>query len=84
MTGVQTCALPIFLILQLIFSLALLWALVYFRKQRLPKLKEWLKVGLLGLLNPGIAYTLSLIGLTTTTASMYVRIKCVARSRSPN
>ena len=81
------------LTIQLIFSVGLLWSLIYlgafhfswkfrgcfnsFEKHpiyftgghHLPK-SLWMKVGWLGLLNPGISYTLSLIGLKTTTASM--------------
>lgn len=55
---------------QLIVSVSLLWLLVFLSKKPLASKTKWLKVGWLGLLNPGISYTLSLIGLTTTTASM--------------
>jgi len=58
------------LTIQLIVSVGLLWPLIFFKGRRLPEKGKWLKVGWLGLLNPGISYTLSLIGLTTTTASM--------------
>ncbi len=57
------------LLIQLAFSNLLLWALVVFSHQhQLPK-RNLLRVGLLGLLNPGLAYTLSLLGLASTTAS---------------
>jgi drug/metabolite transporter (DMT)-like permease len=58
------------LTIQLIFSAGLLWPLVFFKGRPLPKKAKCLTVGWPGLLNPGISYTLSLIGLTTTTASM--------------
>jgi drug/metabolite transporter (DMT)-like permease len=56
--------------MQLLVSVGLLWPLVLFKRRRLPPKEKWLSVGWLGLLNPGISYTLSLIGLTITTASM--------------
>lgn len=58
------------LTLQLTVSVSLLWTVVYFKNKGLPGTSESLSVGLIGLLNPGISYTLSLLGLTTTTASM--------------
>ncbi|RIK41021.1 MAG: hypothetical protein DCC55_13250 [Chloroflexi bacterium] len=58
------------LVIQLAFSLSLLWMLVYLQGKPLLGKSELLKVGLIGLLNPGISYTLSLVGLATTTASM--------------
>ncbi|GAB4577283.1 MAG: hypothetical protein Fur0022_00140 [Anaerolineales bacterium] len=51
-------------------SASLLWLLVFFRRGQLPIKEKWLGIGWLGLLNPGISYSLSLIGLTMTTASM--------------
>lgn len=62
---------PIMLLnLQLLVSVGLLWPLLIFKGRPLPAKEKWLSVGWLGLLNPGVSYTLSLIGLTTTTASM--------------
>ncbi len=58
------------LTIQLTTSVLLLWILVYLTGIALPRRRDLLGVGLLGLLNPGISYTLSLLGLTTTTASM--------------
>ena len=58
------------LTIQLITSVLLLWILVFFTGTALPKRRDILGVGLLGVLNPGISYTLSLLGLTMTTASM--------------
>lgn len=58
------------LTIQLTVSVSLLWTVVYFSHRCLPGKSKLLSVGLIGLLNPGISYTLSLIGLTTTTASM--------------
>ena len=68
---ILTSIAPITLLtIQLIVSVSLLWSLVFFKERQLPEKNRWLKVGWLGLLNPGISYTLSLVGLTTTTASM--------------
>jgi drug/metabolite transporter (DMT)-like permease len=58
------------LVFQLAFSLALLLAFAYFSHKRFSITKNLWKIGLLGLLNPGISYSLSLVGLTTATASM--------------
>ncbi len=58
------------LTIQLSISASLLWLFVLLKRQHLQKNNHWLKIGWLGLLNPGISYTLSLIGLTMTTASM--------------
>jgi drug/metabolite transporter (DMT)-like permease len=58
------------LVIQLTFSLSLLWLLVYLQGKPLPGRNELLRVGLIGLLNPGLSYTLSLVGLAATTASM--------------
>ncbi len=58
------------LVTQLSASLGLLWLVL--RLQRVPWRwsRELLPVSLLGWLNPGVSYTLSLIGLSLTTASM--------------
>jgi drug/metabolite transporter (DMT)-like permease len=58
------------LVVQLTVSVAVLWALVLAKSIRLPHKPQIFKLGLLGLLNPGISYTLSLIGLTNITASI--------------
>ena len=58
------------LVLQLAFSLTLLGSFVFLNRKRFAPTRDLWKLGGLGLLNPGISYTLSLLGLTTTTASM--------------
>lgn len=57
------------LLIQLAFSNLFLWGLLAIRPKPLPPRGNLLQVGLLGLLNPGLSYTLSLSGLTSTTAS---------------
>jgi len=58
------------LTIQLTANTLLLWLLVIGTGQALPRYRDVLHVGWLGLLNPGISYTLSLLGLSITTASM--------------
>jgi drug/metabolite transporter (DMT)-like permease len=58
------------LVTQLIASLAVLWPLLHWHHSAEPWNRRLLALGLLGLLNPGLSYTLSLIGLTLTTASL--------------
>lgn len=58
------------LTIQLTASTLLLWLLVVGMGQPLPAYSALLRTGLLGLLNPGISYALSLWGLSMTTASM--------------
>ncbi len=58
------------LVAQLVVSILFLWAIVLAQKLRLPQRRDVLRLGLTGLLNPGLAYTFSLLGLTLTTASM--------------
>ncbi|MFN8442809.1 MAG: DMT family transporter [Caldilineaceae bacterium] len=58
------------LVMQLFVSVLLLWLLVYLSNHVPEKHSHLLPLGLLGWLNPGISYTLSLIGMTTTTASV--------------
>ncbi len=58
------------LVTQLIASLAVLWPLLAWQHSAVPWNRRLLALGLLGLLNPGLSYTLSLIGLTLTTASL--------------
>lgn len=65
------------LVVQLAVSIIFLWAIVAFQRSRIPANKETVQLGLIGLLNPGIAYTFSLLGLTLTTASMSTLIWAV-------
>ncbi len=58
------------LALQLTVSVSFLWAIVLVQRLRLPRRGEILRLGGIGLLNPGLAYTFGLLGLTHTTASM--------------
>lgn len=58
------------LVVQLVPSVVVLWLLV-FASRRLPT--HWrglLPIALFGLLNPGLSYTLSMLGLAQTTASV--------------
>src|SRR5260221_919197 len=57
------------LVTQLITSLAALWLILSLQPVNVHWSRQLLPIGLLGLLNPGISYTLSLIGLSMTTAS---------------
>lgn len=58
------------LVIQLTASLGLLWPLLWMQRTRIPGNRRLLGLGLLGWLNPGLSYTLSLIGLSQTTASL--------------
>jgi drug/metabolite transporter (DMT)-like permease len=58
------------LVLQLAVSVSFLWTLILVQRLRLPRRGDILRLGGIGLLNPGLAYTFSLLGLTRTTASM--------------
>lgn len=58
--------------LQLAVSVAFLVVLIRARGERLPAGREGRLLGRLGLLNPGLAYALSLVGLTQITASLSV------------
>jgi drug/metabolite transporter (DMT)-like permease len=58
------------LVLQLAPSALVLWAAVLFRGTRVPRRSAILPLLLLGLLNPGISYTLSLMGLARVSASV--------------
>lgn len=58
------------LIIQLAFSILLLWILVYLRGCHVSDKKTLLKLGAAGLLNPGISYTLSVLGLSMSTVTM--------------
>ena len=59
-----------FLVIQLTPSVCLLWLLVLGRGIRAASWRGLLPLALLGLLNPGFSYTLSMLGLTQTTASV--------------
>ncbi|MGQ0600442.1 MAG: DMT family transporter, partial [Anaerolineales bacterium] len=58
------------LVTQLTVSLVFLWVVVALQRPCFAWDKMLLVSGMLGWLNPGISYTLSLLGLTMTTASM--------------
>ena len=58
------------LTVQLFVSAALLWLAVAVQGVRVRLNRATLHIALLGVLNPGLAYTFSLLGLTQTTASM--------------
>lgn len=58
------------LVLQLAASVLLLWLLLALRGESRSIADKFWQVALLGVLNPGISYTLSLIGLTTTAVSI--------------
>jgi drug/metabolite transporter (DMT)-like permease len=58
------------LVIQLTVSASFLWAIVAGQRRHVPISKRNFQLGLIGVLNPGLAYTFSLIGLTLTTASM--------------
>jgi drug/metabolite transporter (DMT)-like permease len=58
--------------IQLASSVAMLLLVTRLRHERLPEGREGRLLGRLGLLNPGLAYALSLVGLTTITASLAV------------
>ena len=58
------------LVIQLIPSAAALWAAAWLSGIRFPKARMVLPLVTLGLLNPGISYTLSLIGLARISASI--------------
>ncbi|HEX6385599.1 MAG TPA: DMT family transporter [Anaerolineae bacterium] len=58
------------LVIQLAVSVTFLWLIVVFQRLKLPSLKKVIRPGLTGLLEPGLAYTFGLLGLSLTTASM--------------
>lgn len=58
------------LVVQLAVSLAFLWTIIAAQRLPVPLHRETWRLGLTGLLNPGLAYTLGLLGLTLTTASL--------------
>jgi drug/metabolite transporter (DMT)-like permease len=60
------------LVIQLVVSVAAMAIVVRVRGERMPGGREGRLLGRLGLLNPGLAYALSLVGLTGITASLAV------------
>jgi drug/metabolite transporter (DMT)-like permease len=60
----------LFLIIQLAPSAAILWLITWHRNVSLPRGRTLLAVIALGWLNPGVSYTLSMLGLVHTTASV--------------
>ena len=58
------------LVFQLVPSVLLLWLLTIFKGGLRPGWRSLAPLALIGLLNPGLAYTLSMLGLTQTTASV--------------
>jgi drug/metabolite transporter (DMT)-like permease len=58
------------LVLQLTISVSFLWMIVFAQRLRLPQRRDIVRIGGIGILNPGLAYTFGLLGLTRTTASM--------------
>ena len=56
------------LVLQLTISVVFLWAIVLVQRLRLPQRPDIVRLGGLGILNPGLAYTFGLLGLSYTTA----------------
>ena len=56
--------------LQLTVSVVFLWAIVLVQRLRLPQRRDIVRLGGIGILNPGLAYTFGLLGLSRTTASM--------------
>jgi drug/metabolite transporter (DMT)-like permease len=61
-------------VLQLTISLLVLWSVVWLRRIPLPRRWSQMKVGLAGLIEPGLAYTLGAPGLALTSASAAVLI----------
>jgi drug/metabolite transporter (DMT)-like permease len=58
--------------IQLAVSCALLLVIAVARRERIAWTKPARRLAALGVLNPGLAYALGLVGLTSITASMYV------------
>lgn len=59
-----------FLVLQLAPSVVVLWLVVLATGAGRPAWRELPGIALLGVLNPGLSYTLSMLGLATTSASV--------------
>jgi drug/metabolite transporter (DMT)-like permease len=60
----------LFLIIQLVPSVAILWLVTLSKRTSLPRGRTLIIVLTLGWLNPGVSYTLSMLGLVHTTASV--------------
>ncbi|WP_144222524.1 DMT family transporter [Mesorhizobium amorphae] len=58
------------LVFQLAPSVVALWLAVFFTRAKIPSVRLLPWIGLLGLLNPGWAYTFSMFGLAETSASV--------------
>jgi drug/metabolite transporter (DMT)-like permease len=58
------------LVVQLTTSISFLWGTILVQQRRYQIDGQLLRLGLIGLLNPGLAYTLGLLGLALSTASM--------------
>jgi drug/metabolite transporter (DMT)-like permease len=58
------------LVVQLVVSVGLLWIAVVVQGAPVRGSRDSVRLGLIGVLNPGLAYTFSLLGLAQTTASM--------------
>jgi drug/metabolite transporter (DMT)-like permease len=58
------------LVVQLAPSVLLLWFLTILKGGHRPRWRSLAPLAFIGLLNPGLAYTLSMLGLTRTTASV--------------
>ncbi len=58
------------LVVQLAPSVLLLWSLTILKGGPRPRRRSLVPLAFIGLLNPGLAYTLSMLGLTRTTASV--------------
>jgi drug/metabolite transporter (DMT)-like permease len=58
------------LVIQLVPSVLLLWSLTVLAHVCVPPWRQLVPLTVLGVLNPGISYTLSLVGLRRTTASV--------------
>jgi drug/metabolite transporter (DMT)-like permease len=58
------------LVIQLICSNAFLWAIVKAQRVSLPPFPKAIQYGLLGLLQPGLAFITGIVGLSLTTASV--------------
>src|SRR5215207_2165670 len=58
------------LVVQLVVSVVLLWIAVAVQGTPSRGSRDSIRLGLIGVLNPGLAHTFSLLGLTQSTASM--------------
>src|SRR5690242_5244363 len=65
------------LVVQLVVSVVLLWIAVVVQGIPVRASRDSVRLGLIGVLNPGLAYTFSLLGLAQSTASC----RCESRMR---